>query len=521
MMKTFTSFGFVILFLWQTLSAQSTFNLVFYKPDQWGPLAAGSMVKTFDGSFVIAGNFNSTNFVFKIDENGDTLWNRKFSAGNDWNDMYQHILELEDSTLFFTGTYRTGKNSRSNLLCINLDDQGDPIRNWAFSANGDINPRSVCRTVDSGFIFTGYIYSYRSRNELFVMKTDGKGNLLWAKIMTGENINTYGYTVKQTSDSGYILTGAFSDRDNFAYSTIFMKLTPEGDVEWASQFGYPDSFTLIDDVLPVENGYLVALGFQYDSLIIMQTDTFGKPLWVNKYDVHINSFIYSPYLELRKISDGNYMVVATDMYSFQDIFMKIDPAGNVLWSRAVQVYLADVVETNDKGFLLLGNGPLLLPKLSREGEPQIGINKTDSLGENGSACLGDWMIAFHAATIKRDTMTISMEELDLTALQPELQVSSDTLTIRSGCVEMVGAVNDNEDSQKITIFPNPVSSELNMSFTPGHHFTKALIFDMFGKKVFEGLPQPTYEVGHLSTGIYLFVLTDKNGITASKKFIKK
>ena len=201
--------------------------------------------------------------------------------------------------------------------------------------------------------------------------------------------------------------------------------------------------------------------------------------------------------------------------------MKIDPTGNVLWSRAVHVYLTDVVETEDKGFLLLGNGPLMLPKLSREGEPQIGITKTDSLGENGSACLNDIMVRFHGATVKRDTMTVSMEELNLTALQPELQMSTDTLTIRSGCVEEVGAVNDNEDSQKITIFPNPAGDELNMSFTPGHRFVKAFIFDMFGKKVFEGLPQESYEVRYLPAGIYLFVLTDKNGIAVSKKFVKR
>ncbi|HDO27466.1 MAG TPA: hypothetical protein ENH02_05050 [Bacteroidetes bacterium] len=63
-MKNLISFCFVLLFTGQTLTAQSTFNRVYYKPDQWGQLAASSMAKTFDGSFVIAGNFNYTNFIF-------------------------------------------------------------------------------------------------------------------------------------------------------------------------------------------------------------------------------------------------------------------------------------------------------------------------------------------------------------------------------------------------------------------------------------------------------------------------
>lgn len=75
--------------------------------------------------------------------------------------------------------------------------------------------RSVKQNKDKGFILIGRTNSFGSGNNvIYLIKTDSLGNIHWNKTYGGSN-DDGGYSVSQTGDNGYILTG---------YATIFGNL---------------------------------------------------------------------------------------------------------------------------------------------------------------------------------------------------------------------------------------------------------------------------------------------------------
>ena len=67
--------------------------------------------------------------------------------------------------------------------------------------------QSVSQTSDGGYIVTGAIFRYGAGSgDIFLAKYDALGNLAWNKTWGGTG-DDQGYSVQQTSDGGYIVTG--------------------------------------------------------------------------------------------------------------------------------------------------------------------------------------------------------------------------------------------------------------------------------------------------------------------------
>lgn len=108
-----------------------------------------------------------------------------------------------------------------------IDTEGNII--WEKSQLLDkSNGFSVRQTFDKGFILTGSTEKYGNRqNDLLILKTNILGDSTSAKTYDGAN-SDYGYEIRQTSDSGFIVLGS---SDSFGQTGSYLiKTDNQGNV---------------------------------------------------------------------------------------------------------------------------------------------------------------------------------------------------------------------------------------------------------------------------------------------------
>jgi hypothetical protein len=175
---------------------------------------AYSVQQTSEGGYIVAGYTESFGagygdiFLIKTDANGNVQWAKTY-GGTDW-DVARSVQQTSDGGYIVAG--RTGSFGAGDydIFLIKTDANGNII--WAKTYGGISYDRasSVQQTSDGGYIVAGWTYSFGAGGDIFLIKTDASGNVIWAKTY-GETGGDYASSVQQTSDDGYIVAGSNSD----------------------------------------------------------------------------------------------------------------------------------------------------------------------------------------------------------------------------------------------------------------------------------------------------------------------
>ncbi len=167
--------------------------------------------QTSDGGFIIAGTTESLGaggrdaYVVKTDANGTLEWEKSF--GDVGDDVTHSIDHTQDGGYLLMGYTNSFGARNYDIYLIKLTASGDTEWTQMFGERSEDRIITGEQTADGGYILVGYSRSYGSGSlDAYLVRTDAAGNPLWTKTFgsTGEDT---GYTVQQTVDGGYILTG--------------------------------------------------------------------------------------------------------------------------------------------------------------------------------------------------------------------------------------------------------------------------------------------------------------------------
>lgn len=137
-------------------------------------------------------------YFITLISNGQIIFHREING-----------LIIDFDKTFNSGFIITGKffgADSLSIFLINLDSTGNVIWSRQYDDLGNDAGYSVRQTLDSGFVVTGYTSSYGLQEDYFLMKVNSFGDFEWLKTYGGTE-NERASNMKVTMDGGFVITG--------------------------------------------------------------------------------------------------------------------------------------------------------------------------------------------------------------------------------------------------------------------------------------------------------------------------
>lgn len=343
----------------------------------WKYDAGISVQQTTDGGFVIVGatkSFGAGSYdvwLIKTDSTGIKIWDKTF--GGPGKDIGSSVKQTTDSGYIITGWTSSFGNGSDDVWLIKTDSEGNKIWDKTFGGTLHDGGNDVEQTTDGGFIIVGDANNDAGgEGDIWIIKTDANGNLIWEKEFDGEGTpisHDSGSAIALTSDGGYILAGGiFTTEDSYNYNVWLIKIDAEGTMLWNQQFGGADA-EFVSSVVQTDDGGFVMVGVDSygtadEKLWVIKTDGNGEFLWEQKFAGMGTARGES--VELT--SDGGLIIAGFTYRKFsryKAFIVKTDENGVREWSHIFFGGIGNSIafsaqQTDDGGYIIAGERNVFL-----------------------------------------------------------------------------------------------------------------------------------------------------------------
>jgi hypothetical protein len=472
---------------------------------------AASVVQTFDGGYIVAGNSASNNgdisgnhgdidaCIVKISSTGSIEWQK--SIGGSGSDLANSVVQTKDSGYIFCG-YTTsndgdvsGNHGSNDIWVVKLSASGSILWQKCYGGTEDDGAFSIQQTTDGEYIIGGYSFSKdgdvtvnQGWIDLWVIKIDAVGTLLWQKSFGGSG-DDFSNKILQTADGGYIVAGTTGSNDgdvvghHSGYDIWLLKLSDLGVLEWQKCLG----------------------GYSYDV---------GE--------------------DVIQTNDGGYAVAGTVASSDGDVsgnngrldywVARLSPLGDIMWQLpfggAGDDWATSILQSVDNGFMVAGysnseligvtgimdNDDCWLLKINASGSidwlKNLGGSKSD-----GAYCItkssdGGYLLACSSISSDRD-VTFNHGSSDIWIVKFKNTLGMPQLS----------------PNDQININPNPTTNTINIS---GAENATVRIYSTFGQLVKEAQNTSEISLADLPAAMYFIrVFNDQGEMIHCSKVVKQ
>ena len=303
-----------------------------------GDISAGgySIVSTSDGGFAAVGSMGGDLFLTKYDSMGNLLWAK--TAGGANADEGFSVIQTSDNGFITVGLTDSFGAGNYDLLLTRFNSSGDLL--WSRTVGGtDIDKgSSIIQASDDGFVAIGSTNSFGAGNyDFFLTRFDSSGVLLWAKTIGGM-YSDEGHSIASTSDGGFIVTGKTGSYGAGGYDLFVIRFNSSGNLLWAKTLGganYDHGASIIqtsDDGFVAVGGVNAAMTYppsEYGDLLLARFNSSGDLLWAKS----AGEALGDAGLSVSQSPDGNFVVTGTiggSLGGTGDLLIaKFDASGNI------------------------------------------------------------------------------------------------------------------------------------------------------------------------------------------------
>jgi len=446
-----------------------------------------SIQKTNDGGYIIAGYTKEDAasginiFLIKTDSHGQIIWDNMYGGPND--DWGNYVELTDDGGYIIAGGTESFSENNNDVYLVKTDSDGNII--WQKTYGGEFDEEASCvmQTWDGGYILVGWTDSYGAgEDDVYLIKTNAWGDTLWTRTF-GDAFYDKGYMVEQTSDSHLIIIGGTGYFGFYNPDAYLIKIDLNGDTLWTRTVGdyWSDagrSITKTPDGGFIIAGWTMSYGEGSHDIYLVKVDSTGESVYHKTYGGEYSDVARS----LEPTSDGGYIITGYT-YSFgegnMDIYViKTDSNCDSIWTTTIGGPEFDYgwagVESRDGGYTVVG-----------------------------------WTSSFGAHSRDIILANISFQQTD----------ADDIIDI-----------NTPDKFALFQNYPNPFNAATTISFAvEDDHQVILAIYDLLGREVnclideflTAGSYQVSFDASHLASGVYLCSLqADDNRQTKRMVLLK-
>jgi len=282
---------------------------------------AFSIRKTNDEGYIVAGVTSSFDvgsydlWLLKLDSNGDILWQKTYGGSNsEWNIGLLELLDIEQTTdegYIVAGHTSSFGAGGYDIWILKLNSDG--TINWqkTYGGEDDEYAISIKETSDTGYIVSGYTNSFGAgNNDIWVLKLDNTGNVSWQKTYGGGG-NEQGRYIQEES-MGYVV-GGFTDSFGAGGGDIWiLKLNYDGTVNWQKTYGAIGGVEFGGRLKILVDGYIVvgrtfSCGAGEGDNLVLKLNSDGTINWQKTYGGSNSEWIPS----ILQTFDGSYIMASS------------------------------------------------------------------------------------------------------------------------------------------------------------------------------------------------------------------
>ena len=284
-------------------------------------------------------------------------WDNIF--GGAASDYARCVQQTSDGGYIIVGYTNSFGAGSTDVWLIKTDSNGTKQWDTTFGSSYGERAHSVAQTTDGGYIIVGETPFGSGGDDVWLIKTDSGGTMQWDQMLGGLG-NDAGYSVRQATDGGYVIAGITESYGSGGEDVWLVKTDSSGVIQWDQPFGGTGddlgfSVRQTSDGGYIVAGYTLSYGAGGADAWLIKTDASGSEQWNRTFGGTGDDYGYC----VRQTTDGGYAVSGQNNSSGHNAWLiKTNSSGIQQWDRTYggtgMEWGVSVDQTSDGGYIITG-----------------------------------------------------------------------------------------------------------------------------------------------------------------------